>query len=1157
MDWTNIGNFTSEASNMTGDIASALGNRDSRTPNFNWLGMSKGSGGKYGAIGDSVSMTGDLMSAIGALTKKRRTPLPELFSVYGYGGYLDDDNKYVDGGIIGNTVSTGVGLIGNTIQNAQIADTSELENTSRTQMATLGNTPFNATSNDSLLNDYTNNYRLVGPFHVGYKDLRNKSFMEDLGNSFSASGKGFSAGAAFGPIGAAVGGIFGGATSLIGSIIGRHKAKKKARRLTAQLNRQADAANLKMNESFDNSADNTDFNNNLNALINLDNNAAYGGLFNVAGRSINTGNTNTYDWGGAVDKIKSVIKGHEGWRSSPYRDIGGTRTIGYGFTDAGFRSKYKEGITNRFKRGMSKAEGERELDWFLTNAAKRLSSLYGNNLSEGQMEAILDTYYQQPAAVDKGSKFYKAFTSGSPNAINYLGVKGFKKRNNVRRALFNGSGNIPTPSGGDNSYTPSRGNKNTGDYPIFTTRTGGIAGNLMMPVPSVNMNFSVTPSKAPQLAALGRSNVRIPMIESPAYGSEDNGNNNNSLSTMQRVPTVEDILGGYDKLFDTYNEFKNGGGIHIKKSKEGTFTAAAKKHHMGVQEFANRVLANPDNYSSAMRKKANFARNASHWNAYGGYLDIPNLYPLGGDLQVSNPMLENINEGGTHEQNPNGGVPVSVDDEGNPNLVEQGESIWKGDYVFSNRLKVPETIRKKYNLKKGATFADAAKYIGKEAEQRPYDNISNRTQNELLGELSDYQEEKKFKNAQRQEERRYALGGNVFKKGGVTPYAYSKSWDGFNYFNPQTNEYAPEYLDFVNNITDQQAADILAGKYGSMDRYRAKNKNRKLTRAQIIKLATDKKYSDMHKVMQKAYEAEGIPSKQNMQEALHSILTGIGGNNNTPIDIGKIKPIDIAAINANSSASRKFKPKPTWMRYAPIAGSFGMALANMLAKPDYGNANEISAAGYRLAAPVSIPVSHIGDYRSRKYMDDDLALIALKQSLAGDNRNTLNISGGNRAQALTGMSANTSAFQEKMAEVAAQAYLANRKEDADVAEFNRGTNQYNATADNQRNMEQAQINANREAQGLGTIAKGALLRQSIADQKDAALSANITNFLQGLGDIGWENEQSNWLNSPAMNGVYHATVGSTGVTPIPSTARTVNTVNTDKCGGKLKKKRRF
>jgi len=60
--------------------------------------------------------------------------------------------------------------------------------------------------------------------------------------------------------------------------------------------------------------------------------------------------------------------------------------------------------------------------------------------------------------------------------------------------------------------------------------------------------------------------------------------------------------------------YKKGGSIHIAKSKEGTFTAAATKHSMGVQEFASKVLADKSGkYSPIMHKKANFAKNASKW----------------------------------------------------------------------------------------------------------------------------------------------------------------------------------------------------------------------------------------------------------------------------------------------------------------------------------------------------------------------------------------------------------------------------------------------------------------------------------------------------------------------------------------------------------------
>lgn len=79
--------------------------------------------------------------------------------------------------------------------------------------------------------------------------------------------------------------------------------------------------------------------------------------------------------------------------------------------------------------------------------------------------------------------------------------------------------------------------------------------------------------------------------------------------------------------------------IHIKPSKRGTFTAAAKKRGKSVQGFASQVLAHKENYSPVMVKKAVFASNASKWkHADGGEL-LPNdyylnLFALGGDTDL-------------------------------------------------------------------------------------------------------------------------------------------------------------------------------------------------------------------------------------------------------------------------------------------------------------------------------------------------------------------------------------------------------------------------------------------------------------------------------------------------------------------------------------------
>lgn len=50
-------------------------------------------------------------------------------------------------------------------------------------------------------------------------------------------------------------------------------------------------------------------------------------------------------------------------------------------------------------------------------------------------------------------------------------------------------------------------------------------------------------------------------------------------------------------------------GIHIKKKNRGKFTASAKEHGMGVQEYATKVLNDP-NATPLQKKRAQFAKNA-------------------------------------------------------------------------------------------------------------------------------------------------------------------------------------------------------------------------------------------------------------------------------------------------------------------------------------------------------------------------------------------------------------------------------------------------------------------------------------------------------------------------------------------------------------------
>lgn len=168
------------------------------------------------------------------------------------------------------------------------------------------------------------------------------------------------------------------------------------------------------------------------------------------------------------------------------------------------------------------------------------------------------------------------------------------------------------------------------------------------------------------------------------------------------------------------------------------------------------------------RKVQNAALNLNYRDRDNALL---NLAAFGGGLDNFSNGVRKIDEGGTHEQNPLGGVPQGIASDGIPNLVEEGEVIYD-DYVFSNRLKVPEKVKKEMNLKGDKmTFADAAKVLQKESEERPNDYISNNGLKVYMSKLKQAQETLKAKQEQQQLLRQFAKGGllgHKFDDGGIT-----------------------------------------------------------------------------------------------------------------------------------------------------------------------------------------------------------------------------------------------------------------------------------------------------------------------------------------------------------------------------------------------------
>lgn len=124
--------------------------------------------------------------------------------------------------------------------------------------------------------------------------------------------------------------------------------------------------------------------------------------------------------------------------------------------------------------------------------------------------------------------------------------------------------------------------------------------------------------------------------------------------------------------------------------------------------------------------------------------------------------LSFINNGGTHEENPYGGVFFGVAPDGQPNQVEEDEVVFN-DYVYSNRIPVPKAVRNKYKMrdKKDLSFADAVKdYVKKNGiDERENDPIAMRGFEAFAMDMAQNQEEVKAKREMRRQQNSFKDGG--------------------------------------------------------------------------------------------------------------------------------------------------------------------------------------------------------------------------------------------------------------------------------------------------------------------------------------------------------------------------------------------------------------
>lgn len=324
----------------------------------------------------------------------------------------------------------------------------------------------------------------------------------------------------------------------------------------------------------------------------------------------------------------------------------------------------------------------------------------------------------------------------------------------IRRRLFRGWGNVFTdlgrgigslftggnPGGGTFGGGSFSGAGNGGDWRVednYVPRTNTFRG-LALPVKKRTFNDAYAEARL--------NGEKTFEFNGKTYSTEYDTSNDPERAKRHKKAGDERKeyglvgIGKWDHAYGGPLMYEEGG-ILIKHP--GRLTELKKR--TGKTEAELWAEGKPD-----VRKMITFARNARKWQkAYGGFLDAAdNLFALGGDIQMHGGDYTtgstHIDEGGTHEENPNQGVQVGVDPEGTPNLVEEGEIIYN-DYVYSQRIELDDEAKEKFHFskKRDITYADAAKKLEKEISERPNDPLSRAAFKSQMQDLAEEQERQK------------------------------------------------------------------------------------------------------------------------------------------------------------------------------------------------------------------------------------------------------------------------------------------------------------------------------------------------------------------------------------------------------------------------------
>lgn len=485
--------------------------------------------------------------------------------------------------------------------------------------------------------------------------------------------------------------------------------------------------------------------------------------------------------------------------------------------------------------------------------------------------------------------------------------------------------------------------------------------------------------------------------------------------------------------------------------------------------------------------------------SYGGATN-----PHGSDFTNGLIYVEN---GGTHEENPYQGVPMGYDQQGVPNVVEEGEIVVPkkllgggSDYVLSNRIRITPEFANKYKLGGDMTVAEAAKKLTAESRENPNDIILEQTNAKLMQEMVQMQEQIKAEQQQQQMMEQAAAQQSMMQMAPEDAMA--------------EQEMMPEGVDL--EAAEQGAMQMQPGMAFGGRMYSGGG-----FFPNVNILAYGNEFNE-GVTPQQAWEAIMLPQ---FMRQLSSEMGAEGADISAIIDRYDAKEaVGVSDTGSTgSSDADMWQPLDTRWRMAPIWASGIATLMDQLGitnTPDYYGAKSLEALANRGRSFMPVSWRPIGERMSYNPFDPYQRMIAQNALAAANQRAIQDNSNGNGAMANAALVAQN----RNNAVASGQLNLEGRQYNDNLYNTMLGFNS-NIAGQNSQGMLHAD-SQNAHNWRLGQESYNSLIGQSLALRQqekaaaDAARALNLSNFVKGLSNYGKENMYFNMVMGNPTSGGY-------------------------------------